>query len=245
MIIFPAIDLRGGKVVRLREGDPDRQTTFSDDPLATAQRWLDQGAEWLHVVNLDGAFEMANDNGAILEKIAVLGAKVQFGGGLRTLAALAQAVERGAARVVIGTAAIEQPEIVPEAVARFGTEAVCIALDARDGKIATHGWQRATDLTPLEYGRQIAAQGVIYALYTDVQRDGSLIGANVHDTIALGRDTGLNVIASGGVTRADEIYQLARSRVVAGAVIGMALYEGKIMLSEALLAAQRGTEDAG
>lgn len=242
MIIYPAIDLRGGKVVRLKEGNPDRQTTFSDDPVATAQRWIDQGAAWLHVVNLDGAFETANDNGTILEKIAKLGVKVQFGGGLRTLDALAKAHESGASRVVIGTAAIEQPEIVSQAVEKLGAEAVCVALDAKEGKITTRGWQQTTELAPVDFGRQIAHQGVTHALYTDVRRDGSLIGANVHDTIMLARDTGLQVIASGGVTSVEEIYQLARSRVVAGAIIGMALYEEKITLAEALLAARHGSE---
>lgn len=238
MIIYPAIDLRGGKVVRLKEGDPNRQTTFSDDPVATAQKWIDEGAVWLHIVNLDGAFETANENGAILEKIAKLNVKVQFGGGLRSLEALATAIERGVSRVVIGTAAITQPEIVGEALAKFGSDAVCIALDAKEGKIATHGWQQTSELTPVDFGRQIAHQGVIHALYTDVRRDGGLIGANIHDTIMLGRDTGLSVIASGGVTSAEEINLLARSQVVGGVVIGMALYEDKLTLIEALMAAK-------
>lgn len=238
MIIYPAIDMRGGKVVRLKEGDPNRQTTFGDDPVAMAQRWIDEGAAWIHVVNLDGAFETANDNGAILEKIAKLNAKVQFGGGMRSMDALQGAIDRGASRVVIGTAAITQPEIVREALAKFGAEAVCVALDAKEGKVVTHGWQQSSDVTPVDFGRQIAAEGVIHALYTDVRRDGGLIGANVHDTIMLGRDTGLKVIASGGITSADEINMLARSQVVAGAVIGMALYEDKLTMIEALMAAK-------
>jgi phosphoribosylformimino-5-aminoimidazole carboxamide ribotide isomerase len=238
MIIYPAIDLRGGKVVRLKEGRPDQQTIFSDDPLETARQWQEAGAEWLHMVNLDGAFAEANDNSTILEKAAALGIKIQFGGGLRSLNDMAQALDQGAARIVIGTAAVKEPEIVAEAVRRFGVDAVCVALDAKDGKIATHGWQETTELTPIELGRQLAEGGLRHALYTDVRRDGSLIGANIQDTIALARGTGLQVIASGGVTSIAEIQQMARSKVVAGAVIGMALYEGKLTLSEALIAAR-------
>jgi phosphoribosylformimino-5-aminoimidazole carboxamide ribotide isomerase len=243
MIVYPAIDLRGGKVVRLKEGDPDRQTTFSDDPIATAQGWIDQGATWIHMVNLDGAFNDANDNLNILEQAAALGVKVQFGGGLRQAEDIQHALDLGASRVVLGTVAVQTPEIAVQAVERFGADAVCVALDARDGKITTHGWQQTSELTPVQFGREIAARGVVHALYTDVQRDGSLIGANLPETIRLARETGLQVIASGGVTTADEIQHLARSQVVAGAVIGMALYEGRITLTEALKAA--GAENAG
>src|SRR5215213_3461639 len=144
MIIYSAIDLRGGKVVRLKEGDPARQTIFSDDPLTTAKTWIDGGAQWIHMVNLDGAFASANNNGAILEQVAALGTPVQFGGGLRSMADIEQAVERGATRVVLGTIAIEQPEIVAQAVERWGAERICVALDARDGKVATHGWQQVS-----------------------------------------------------------------------------------------------------
>ncbi|RMG86327.1 MAG: 1-(5-phosphoribosyl)-5-[(5-phosphoribosylamino)methylideneamino]imidazole-4-carboxamide isomerase [Chloroflexi bacterium] len=238
MIIYPAIDLRGGKVVRLREGDPNRQQVFSEDPIATAQQWIDEGANWIHMVNLDGAFAAANDNLRILEQVAKLGINIQFGGGLRTLEDVQRALNLGAKRVVIGTLATQSPQAVTEAIERFGAEAICVALDARDGKIATHGWQEQTDLTPIQFGREMAERGVIHALYTDIQRDGNLLGVNIHDTIALARNTGLKVIASGGVSHMDEIHKLAQSKVVAGAIIGMALYEGKLTLAEALLAAK-------
>lgn len=238
MIIYPAIDLRGGKVVRLKEGDPNRETVFSADPIATAQRWIDQGAAWLHMVNLDGAFSTTNDNSGILERIAKFPVKVQFGGGLRSQEDIDRAISQGASRVVVGTSAVQDPQIVLNAIAQYGVDAVCIALDARDGKISTHGWQEATDLTPLEFGRRMAQAGVVHALYTDIIRDGSLIGVNVHETINLGRDTGLKIIASGGVSRMEEIHQLARSKVVAGAVIGMALYEERLTLMEAIMAAR-------
>ena len=240
MIVYPAIDLREGKVVRLKEGDPNRQTVFSDDPLATAQVWMEQGATWIHMVNLDGAFEEANNNGDILQKIAQLDVKVQFGGGLRKMGDIERAMAWGAARVVLGTIAVQQPEVVTQAVKRWGPDAVCIALDARDGKIATHGWQQTIEMTPVDLGKQMVGRGVVHALYTDVSRDGGLQGVNVEATVRLARETGLQVIASGGVSSISDIERLAESRVVAGAVIGMALYEGRLTLKEALKAAGGG-----
>lgn len=234
MIVYPAIDLRGGQVVRLRQGDPNRQTTFSSDPIATAQRWRDAGAGWLHMVNLDGAFAAANDNSAILEQVAKLDVKVQFGGGLRSEGDIARAFDLGAARVVLGTVAITQPDVVVAAVERWGSDRICVGLDARDGKITTHGWQQTADQTPAELGRQMAARGVRHALYTDVSRDGELSGVNIAATVELARATGLQVIASGGVSTPDDIRKLAESGQVAGAIIGMALYTGQIQLIDAI-----------
>jgi phosphoribosylformimino-5-aminoimidazole carboxamide ribotide isomerase len=238
VIIYPAIDIRGGKVVRLREGDPQRQITFGDDPVATAQKWLAEGASWIHMVNLDGAFAQANDNNAVLARAAQIGAKIQFGGGIRSLDDLRRALEAGASRVILGTAAIEKPEMVRQAIAQWGTDRICVALDARDGRVTTRGWQQTTAYTPFELGREMAEYGVKHVLYTDVSRDGGLGGSNVESTIALGRDTGLSVIASGGVSTMDEIRVLARSGAVSGAVIGMALYEGRLTLKQALEAAE-------
>ncbi|MCB9451877.1 MAG: 1-(5-phosphoribosyl)-5-[(5-phosphoribosylamino)methylideneamino]imidazole-4-carboxamide isomerase [Anaerolineaceae bacterium] len=237
MIIYPAIDLRAGRVVRLKEGDPERQTVFSDDPLATAQAWIEQGATWIHMVNLDGAFAATNDNGRILEVIAKLGVQVQFGGGLRQMADIERALGQGAARVVLGTVAIQQPEVVAEAVTRWGADRVCVALDARDGKITTHGWQQTANLPPAMVGQDMARRGVCHALYTDVSRDGGLQGVNVAATVALAQETGLRVIASGGVSSLEDIRQLAASGVVAGAVVGMALYEKRFTLAAALAVA--------
>lgn len=235
--IYPAIDLRGGRVVRLREGDPKQQTVFNDDPAAQAQAWIDAGAAWLHVVNLDGAFAQANENERILSEIARLGVPVQFGGGMRTLADVERALNAGAARVVLGTVAVKQPEIVGEAVDQFGVEAVCIGLDSRDGVVTVSGWQEQTAITPTELGRQLAAMGARHALYTDVSRDGMLTGSNIDATVELADTTGLHVIASGGVTTISEIETLA-ARGAAGAVIGMALYTGQLTLSDALAAAK-------
>ncbi len=243
MIIYPAIDLRGGKVVRLKEGDPNRQTVFSHDPLAAAQSWIDAGTDWIHMVNLDGTFADANDNGSILEAVARLPVKVQFGGGIRQMSDIETAFERGASRVVLGTIAIQQPEIVSQAIERWGADRICVALDARDGKVATHGWQQKTDVTPVEFGKQMVQRGGVHALYTDVNRDGGLQGVNVEGTVRLAEETGLQVIASGGVHSLDDIRQLKASGAVAGVVIGMALYEGKFRLEEALAIA--GGDDAG
>jgi phosphoribosylformimino-5-aminoimidazole carboxamide ribotide isomerase len=238
MIIYPAIDLRGGKVVRLKEGDPARQTVFSDDPVATAERWRDAGAEWLHVVNLDGALEAAESPLSTARALAEAGLRVQMGGGIRSRTAVAAALDAGVSRVVLGTAAIENPVLVEECLAAFGPDALCIALDARGGQITTRGWTEQTAQTPAGFGRLLADLGVRHALYTDVARDGLLTGAAVDATIALARQTGLSIIASGGVQSVDEIRVLAASGVVGGAVIGMALYTGRITLPEALAAAQ-------
>jgi len=243
VIIYPAIDLRGGQVVRLKEGDPNRQTVYSADPVATARLWMDAGADWIHMVNLDGAFASANDNGRILEAVVRLSVKVQFGGGIRQMNDIERAFDQGVARVVLGTILIQQPEVAREALARYGDERICVGLDARDGKITTHGWQTLTEITPAELGKQMASQGARHALYTDVSRDGKLSGVNVEGTVSLARETGLNVIASGGMSTLDDIRRLAETKVIAGAVIGKALYEGRFKLGEALAIA--GGLDAG
>lgn len=243
MIIYPAIDIRGGQVVRLKEGDPNRQTVFSSDPVATARQWIEQGASWIHMVNLDGTFSEANDNGRILEQVSKLGKKVQFGGGLRSMTDIEQAIQQGATRVVLGTVAVQKPEIVLEAIERWGAERVSVGLDARDGQIATHGWQTKTGITPMELGKTMAEQGVKHALFTDVNRDGLLEGVNVEGTAELARGTGLQVIASGGVGTIDDIRRLTETNVVSGAIIGMALYAGRVTLREALEIA--GGQDAG
>lgn len=243
MIVYPAIDLRVGQVVRLQEGDPNRQTTFSDSPVTTAEEWVAQGATWIHMVNLDGAFADANDNGRILAEAARLDVKVQFGGGLRSLDDIARAIENGASRVVLGTIAMREPDVVTEAVNRYGADAVCVALDARDGKITTHGWQQITAMTLVEFGKQMAERGAVHALYTDVARDGKLSGVNVDGTAVLARETGLQAIASGGVSTLEDIRALVRTKSVAGVVVGMALYEKRFSLVEAIDVA--GESDAG
>ncbi len=238
MIVYPAIDLRRGRVVRLIHGDPARETVHGDDPVAVAARWLDAGAQWLHVVNLDGALGETGQALDALGAIAALGAPVQFGGGLRSLDDAARALEAGACRVILGTLAVREPEQAGEAVSRFGADAVAVALDARGDRVATHGWQQVSAWTPADLGRRFAALGVRHALFTDVSRDGDLSGVAVEATAALARETGLAVIASGGVASLDDLRALRAAGDIAGVVIGQALYRGVFTLPEALAAAE-------
>jgi len=237
MIVYPAIDIRRGRVVRLRHGNPARETVFGDDPVAVARRWLDDGATWLHVINLDGALGKATQTLDALSAIAALGAPVQFGGGLRSLDDAEQALDAGAERVILGTLAVREPEQAREAVERFGADAVAVALDARGDRVVTHGWQQVSAWTPLELGRRFEEMGVRHALYTDVSRDGDLSGVAIEATAALALRTDLAVIASGGVARLDDIRMLRAVSLIAGVVIGQALYAGVFTLPEALAAA--------
>jgi phosphoribosylformimino-5-aminoimidazole carboxamide ribotide isomerase len=234
LILYPALDLQGGKVVRLRQGDRTRQTVYSDDPLSVAERWRAAGAEWLHVVNLDGAFSVVNDNEHVVKMLVRCGLPVQFGGGLRSLDDVRRAFGLGVARVVIGTLAIEQPDAIDAVIEGWGADALAVGLDARQGKVTTRGWQQVTDMTPTDLGRAMAGRGARHALYTDVSRDGELSGVNVQATVELARQTGLQVIASGGVSSLSDIVALRESGVVAGAILGTALYEGLVDLAEAI-----------
>lgn len=245
MIVYPAIDISGGKVVRLKKGDIEQMTVFNENPVSQAAEWVERGAEWLHVVNLDGAFDRANETLNTLPEIAKQGAKVQFGGGLRSADDIQRALDAGVSRVVLGTIAAKNPQAVMDAVEKHGAEAICVAIDARDGFVMTHGWTEKTDLSPVQFGRFMQEHGVLHALYTDVNRDGLLGGVNVQGTVSLARNTGLQVIASGGVHRMVEIQELARTGAVAGVIIGMALYRGEISLQEALVAAKERGDNAG
>ncbi len=255
MIIFPAIDLRQGRCVRLRQGDPNAETVFGDDPVAMARKWVQQGAEWLHVVNLDGAFgESASFIGsisdlspdqinllpinfqrlyAIRQAVAV---PIQFGGGMRSVDDVALALALGASRVVLGTVAVRQPDIVYEALARFGPERIVVGIDARDGRVATHGWAQTSDLDAVELAGLMHAAGVQRVVYTDISRDGMLSGVNVAATVELARRSGLGVIASGGVRGLEDIEQLAPFEPdgIEGVITGQAIYTGALDLLAAI-----------
>ncbi|HQV68834.1 MAG TPA: 1-(5-phosphoribosyl)-5-[(5-phosphoribosylamino)methylideneamino]imidazole-4-carboxamide isomerase [Thermoflexales bacterium] len=243
--IYPAIDLRNGQVVRLRKGDPNQQTTYSSDPVAISQKWQEAGAEWVHVVNLDGAFGDAatgRANRSALSQIArATSAKVQFGGGLRAMDDLTAAFDAGAARVVLGTAAAENPRLVADALARFGAEQIVAGLDSRAGMIVTRGWQTQSQITAGELGRVMREMGVVRALYTEVDRDGMMIGSAAEYTSAVAQLTDLKVIASGGIGKLDDIRELLAYEPygVEGVIVGRALYEGAVDLREALDLARR------
>jgi len=232
--IYPAIDLRQGCVVRLMQGDPDRETQYAKDPLHVARRWQEAGTDWLHVVNLDGALdESGRQNLAALERVLTTGLKVQFGGGMRDLESIRRALDLGVSRAVIGTAAVENPALVEAALAEFGPERVALGLDARDGIVRTHGWQEDTGITAVEMGRQWADKGVRWVIFTDVSRDGMGTGLNLDATVELAQATEMHVIASGGVASLEDV-QRTYEAGLSGVIIGRALYEGAVVLEEAL-----------
>jgi phosphoribosylformimino-5-aminoimidazole carboxamide ribotide isomerase len=237
-IIYPAIDLRLGRVVRLQEGDPARQTTYSDDPARVAERWLESGAAWLHVVNLDGAFDQsdtANQEAlrAILASCRSFNARVQFGGGIRTLGMVERLLDLGVSRVVLGTIAIEQPQLVADALKKSAEENMAVGIDARDGLVRVRGWQSNSGIHAIDLVLRMKALGVHTIVFTDISRDGLGSGLNIPSTRQLGEVSGLDVIASGGVHSVAEVIE-ARAADLAGVIIGRALYEGTIDLRTAL-----------
>jgi phosphoribosylformimino-5-aminoimidazole carboxamide ribotide isomerase len=232
--IYPAIDLRQGRVVRLMQGDPDRETQYADDPLHVARRWQAAGTNWLHVVNLDGALDQSgSQNLAALERVLTTGPKVQFGGGMRDLASIRRALDMGVSRTVVGTAAVEDPALVEAALAEFGPERIALGLDVRDGVVRTHGWQEDAGITAVEMGKQWAARGVRWVIFTDVARDGMGLGLNLEATVELAQATGMHVIASGGVANLEDVRRTHEAGL-SGVIIGQALYEGAVVLKEAL-----------
>jgi phosphoribosylformimino-5-aminoimidazole carboxamide ribotide isomerase len=250
MIVFPAIDLRRGRCVRLRQGRAEHETVYDNDPAAVARRWVAEGAEWLHVVNLDGALgdtSPGDEQMINLRRLAEIRAAepetpIQFGGGIRSLADGEAVLRLGATRVVLGTVAVQAPDLVTGALERFGAERIVIGLDAREGRVATHGWQQTSDTTATALGQAMRERGVRRVVYTDIARDGMLTGANVAATAALARETGLRVIASGGVASLADIEQLKANETVGieGVIIGQALYTGAVSLPTVLQVARQG-----
>ncbi len=236
MILFPAIDLKNGEAVRLQQGDMTRATVFNRDPAAQAQAFERQGFEYLHLVDLDGAFAGQPMNGLAVERIlAVVKIPVQLGGGIRDRATIDGWLGKGVARVIIGTAAVRDPALVKEA-ARAYPGRVAVGLDARDGKVAVEGWAQTSELDALDIARRFEDAGVATIVYTDIARDGMLKGLNLDATIALADAVSIPVIASGGLASLDDVRALvaARANKLEGAIAGRALYDGRLDPAAAL-----------
>ena len=234
--IFPAIDLKGGQVVRLAEGDMARATVYADDPARQARAFHAAGATALHVVDLDGAFAGAGVNSAAVEAIiAAFSGSVQVGGGIRSRADIDRWLGLGVARVVMGTAALDDPELV-KAAAAAAPGRIVVAVDARGGMVATRGWASVSTVAVADLARRFEDAGVAAVLFTDVGRDGLLTGVNVDATAALGTATSLPVIASGGVAGAADIVALRAHPGIAGVIVGRAIYDGRLTLVDALAA---------
>lgn len=236
-IVYPAIDLRDGKVVRLQQGKGDRQTVYGDDPAETAMEWIQQGASWLHVVNLNGAFgEDTAENESAIKLIAAVGAgkiKIQVGGGLRTADQIQEAFNLGVSRVVLGTAVIEDPEFGEQVLVEFGGERIAFGFDAVGQELMSQGWQSGSGVDMLDLAKRLAGAGAKTLIYTNILKDGMQTGVDLENTKQLADQTGLAVIASGGTASLADIAQV-RTAGLAGVIVGRALYEGIFTLKEAL-----------
>jgi phosphoribosylformimino-5-aminoimidazole carboxamide ribotide isomerase len=238
MILYPAIDLKDGNAVRLEQGDMARATTFNADPAAQAALFARAGFEALHVVDLNGAFAGRSVNGDAVDAIlAVAGVPVQLGGGIRDMAAIEGWLEKGMARVILGTAAVNDPDLVRDAARAFPGR-VAVGIDARGGKVAVRGWAEETDMTATDLARRFEDAGVAAIIYTDIDRDGLLKGLNVAATLAIANAVSIPVIASGGLASLDDIKRLLEPDCarIAGAIAGRALYDGRLDAAAALAA---------
>ncbi|KFL30127.1 1-(5-phosphoribosyl)-5-[(5-phosphoribosylamino)methylideneamino] imidazole-4-carboxamide isomerase [Devosia riboflavina] len=236
MILFPAIDLKDGQCVRLKLGDMNQATVFNDDPAAQAKSFEDQGFEYLHVVDLNGAFAGESVNGAAVEQILkTVKFPVQLGGGIRTLDHIEAWLDKGLARVILGTVAVRNPELVKEAAKKWPGQ-VAVGTDAKGGMVAVEGWAETSELSIVELAKRFEGAGVAAIIYTDIDRDGILTGINWDSTLELARSTPIPVIASGGLASMDDIERMTRPeyQVLEGAISGRALYDGRIDSREAL-----------
>jgi phosphoribosylformimino-5-aminoimidazole carboxamide ribotide isomerase len=236
--LFPSIDIRSGRVVRLSQGEATRQTVYGDDPVAVAERFVQQGASWIHVVDLDRALGTGDNLSAVAQIANRVGSRVrlQLGGGFRTLELVRAGLDLAVARVVIGTAAAEDPNFVASAVSVTGSERLAVGIDARGGKVALRGWTETSTESAEELARRVVADGIGTVIYTDIGRDGMLGGPDLAGAAAL-LATGARVIVSGGVASVEDI-RAALASGLAGVIVGRALYEGRLTLSEALTACQ-------
>ncbi|SDZ51209.1 1-(5-phosphoribosyl)-5-[(5-phosphoribosylamino)methylideneamino] imidazole-4-carboxamide isomerase [Jannaschia faecimaris] len=234
MILYPAIDLKDGEAVRLLHGEMDSATVFNDDPAAQARAFQDAGCDWVHLVDLNGAFAGEPVNGAAVEAIlSRVTVPCQLGGGIRDMATIEAWLSKGLARVILGTVAVENPDLVREAARAFPGK-VAVGIDARKGRVATRGWAEETDIMATDLARRFEDAGVAAIIYTDIDRDGAMGGPNVAATDALARAVSIPVIASGGVSSLTDLRVLKAKGTIAGAISGRALYDGAINLGEAL-----------
>lgn len=234
MILYPAIDLKDGQAVRLVHGDMDQTTVFNDDPAAQAREFVDAGCEWLHLVDLNGAFAGEPVNAAPVEAILkACDVPAQLGGGIRDMKTIEAWIDKGLARVILGTVAVENPDLVREAAREFPGH-VAVGLDARNGFVATKGWAEETDVQVTDLAKSFEDAGISAIIYTDILRDGAMKGPNITATEGLARAVNIPVIASGGVSSMDDLAALKATGVISGAISGRALYDGAIDLSTAL-----------
>jgi len=232
MIIYPAIDIRNGKCVRLTQGRYDDMTVFSDEPVNTAIKFQEAGALWLHVVDLDGARGDANNRGLIIEIASKLNIPVQTGGGIRTLDDIKELLESGIARVILGTAAVKNPELVAKAVSLYN-DRIAAGIDAKDGYVAIEGWEKVSRIKALDLAKTMEEAGVKTIIYTDIATDGMLSGPNINAMAEMVEKVNMEVIASGGVSKVEDLLALKETGVH-GAIVGKALYTGSVDLKEAL-----------
>lgn len=237
MLIYPALDLRQGQVVRLRQGARAQTTLYGNNPLATAQAFLAQGGAWLHVVDLDGAFAEQKSNRVLIKQMArTLACRVQTGGGIRALHDMDELLQAGIARVILGTIAVQDPDLVARAVQQFGAAALAVAIDAREGRVAVEGWEKSSDNEAVAFAQRMQALGVELVIHTDIARDGMLSGVNLTALTEILTQTNLRVIASGGVRDLQDVHALRALQQprLDGVIIGRALYEGTIELASAI-----------
>lgn len=230
--IYPAIDLMGGNVVRLKQGDASQKTVYSSEPEQMAKKWVDLGAKWLHVVNLDGAFDVEDNKNIKAIKRILLETKdnpikIQMGGGLRSLEMIKQTLDLGIQRAILGTIAVEKLDMVEIAIKEFGPEKIIIGIDARDGVVSTHGWTVKQSLDALTFALNLKQIGIQTIIYTDISRDGVGGGVNLNSTVELAQKSGLDVIASGGIYSNEDV-SVVKKAGLSGVVIGRALYEQSI-----------------
>ena len=240
MIIYPAIDIRGGRCVRLTEGRFDAETVFADDPAQMALKWAGLGAEFLHLVDLDGALAGEGKNVPVIERILKsVNIPVQLGGGIRNLATIEKLLDLGVTRLILGSAAVKNPELVQEACKKYPGH-IAVGIDAKNGEVAIEGWGQGSGVAATELAKKMASFGVETIIYTDISRDGMLSGVNVEATAALARACGVPIIASGGVASLDDIRRVkaVEGDGVQGCIIGKAIYTGAVDLKEALALAK-------